>query len=441
MNIVIAGFGWAGYEAAITCKELDPKSKVTVISKEPVPAYCRCGLTNAVVGEVSFEDLMLKPLEQYELMGIRVLLGYEAIDVYEGVVRAREVSGCSEIKVPFDKLIIATGAEPTKPEIDNLDLQGAFHLRTLEDARAIASWARSSRHAVVYGAGFLGLQIADALSRLKLKTTIVEPKDEVMFSIMDSDVSLKLRKLLEAHGINVITSFKSGRLEGPLRVRRLCGEGFEVDCDIVVFATRVQPNVDLAVRAGVRLGETGAISVNERMETNVDNIYAAGDCVEVKELITGRPVKAQVATTAIREARIAAINALGGDERYEGTTLMALSKVLDVEIGVVGLSTPICEKLGLDVVSALVESSAKAKYYPDKVLVKLIAERDGGRIVGAQFLGYASHTRASLISFAIAKGLTVHDLANLELAYYPSITSTWDPLIVASKQLVSMIKR
>ncbi|MHC1601254.1 MAG: NAD(P)/FAD-dependent oxidoreductase [Candidatus Nezhaarchaeales archaeon] len=441
MRIVIAGFGWAGYEAAITCKKLKPNAEVVVISKEDSPAYCRCGLTNAIAGEVSFSDLILKPLEYYEAIGIKVLLGYEAVDINGNTIRVRNLANDSEVKMQFDKLIIATGAEPIEPQLRGLDLPGIFKLRTLNDAQAIAKWARESKTAVVYGAGFLGLQVADALSKLGLKVTIVEPMDEVMFPIVDVDVSSKIRTWIEQHGVKVITGFKSGELHGASKVKKLIGEGLEIDCDLMVLATKVEPNVELAVKAGVKLGDTGAIRVNERMETSIENIYAAGDCVEVKELITGRFIRAQVATTAIREARIAAINVLGGDEAYQGTTLMALSRIFGLEIGVVGLSTLMCEKLGLDVVSTLLESNAKAKFYPEKALIKLIAERSTGRIIGAQFLGHASSIRASLTSLAITKGLTVYDIAKLELAYYPSITSEWDPLIEAAKTLMNVIKR
>ncbi len=441
MKVVIVGFGWAGYEAAITCKLLRPDVDVIVISNEDVPAYCRCGLTDAIAGYVKLEDLILSPLEHYKSMGIDVLLNYEVIDATNNHIIARSLIDGRDLKIQFDKMIIATGAEPTKPDIKGLELQGVFKLRTLSDARKIINWAKRSGHAVVYGAGFLGLQVADALTKIGLKTTVVEPMESIMPTILDVDMALRVEEWIKAHGVTVIKNFKSGELHGKDFVQKLLGDGVEVKCDLMVLATKVKPNTELACKMGIQLGETGAINVNERMETSVPEVYAAGDCIEVKEVITGRRVKAQVATTAIREARVAAINALGGNATYHGTTLSAISKVFGLEIGVVGFSESLCRSFGLDVASTTLELNAKSKYYPEKTIIKLIAEKNSGRIIGGQAIGHGASYRANLLSLAISKGLTVHDLAKMELSYCPSLTPEWDPIIRASRALIGEVKR
>ncbi|MEM2058891.1 MAG: FAD-dependent oxidoreductase [Thermoproteota archaeon] len=440
MRIAVVGFGWAGYEAAITCKRIRPDAEITVISKESIPAYCRCGLTNAIAREVEFESLFLRPLSYYEEHRIKLLLGYEAVDVIGDTIVARNRSNGCDVKVRYDKLIIATGAEPVKPNLRGIELPGTFKLRSLEDARMIAEWAKKSRYAVVYGAGFLGLQVADALSKLGLNVTVVEPMDYVLYPMIDPDVSLKVRGWLEEQGVKVVTGFREGEIVGTSKVEKISGAGLEEKCDIVILATKVKPDVAFALNVGVELGPTGAIKVDERMETSIEGVFAAGDCVEVKELITGNPVNAQVATTAIREARVAALNSLGGDEQYHGTTLMGLSQVFGLEIGIVGLSSLMCRRLGLNISPVFLELNARAKYYPEKALIKLLADKESGRIVGAQLIGHASSMRASLLSLAISKGLTVNDMAKLEVAYYPSITADWDPLVEASRSLADDIK-
>ena len=441
MKVLVVGFGWAGFEVALTCRSLSRDLEIIVVSEEPCPAYCRCGLTYAISGEVEFNNLFLRSQDFYKSAGINVLLGYRVVEASSGVARVRPTSSVgSESSMQYDRLVLATGAKPVDPPFEYSGIEGVFKLRDLRDAQAIRRWALRSKSAAIYGSGFLGLQVADALHKLGLKVKLVEPLSSVMPTILDQDVASRIKSIIEGFGVEVYTDAHVREAEGDKQVKRLVGDGFEVDCDMVVLATKVKPRVELAEKLGVKLGVTGGIVVDEHMETSVEGVYAAGDCVEVKELVTESPVLAQIASAAIREARVAASNIAGKVDSYPGTTLTALSKVFGVEIGIAGLNSSLSSKLGLDVVPVTVEGPVKGGYYPGKALVKLLADRGTGRVVGVQCLGEGAHLRASLVSQAIAKGFTVKDLAKLELGYHPLLMPVWDPLIEASKKLLEEVK-
>ena len=330
-KIVIIGANAAGVHAANAARKTDPKAEITLIDKEPYPAYSRCGIPYVLAGEIpSFDDLTAFPPSHYRMMKFDLRLETKArsINPDDKIVLVEDKEGNFEA-LKYDSLILATGADPFIIPIEGHNLPGVFAMRTVDDGRGIQEAMKMAENAVVIGAGFIGLETAHALATNKIKTTIVEVVPYILPALFDEDMADYTQKKIEEHGVKVMVGRRVDAILGKDKVEGVSVGGEEVKADIVVMATGIRPRTELIRGLEIELGVTRAIRVNPRMETSVSGIFAAGDCGESQSSITGLPCLYQLGTNAVRQGTTAGINAAGGYAANPRVICSAVSKIFD----------------------------------------------------------------------------------------------------------------
>src|SRR3990172_1066585 len=399
-RILVVGGNAAGMTAASRAKRPDPSLSITILEAGTRIAYSICGLPFAIEGRVGFEDLVLfTPESLANQRGIEARVNREAIEIEPSrkrVVVLNRATGERESH-PYDKLLLATGYRPLSPGIEGIDLKGVFTASRLEDGEAILSWIStgSARSAVILGGGYVGLELAEALVERGLEVTIVERSPAVLKSL-DSDMARLVEEELERKGARVLTGRVAKRIAGTSSGRveavELATGSLRLPADLVFVDVGVAPRVELAEKAGIRLGPSGAIAVSEQLETSIPSIYAAGNGAECTHLVTGRPMTIPLGTVASKQGRIAGENLAGRRTRFAGALGTSLVKVLGVTAAATGLSSEAAEREGFRSVAASIEGRFQASYFgsgaPAKV--KEVAERGSGRLLGAQIVGSAT---------------------------------------------------
>jgi len=445
-KIVIIGANAAGVHAANAARKTDTKALITLIDKEPYPAYSRCGIPYVLAGEIpSFDDLMAFPPSHYKTMKLDLRLETTArsIDLNDKIVLIEDKEGNFE-SLQYDSLILATGADPFVIPIEGNDLPGVFAMRTLDDGKAIQQAMKTAKSAIVIGAGFIGLETAHAFVANKIKTTIIEAVPYILPALFDEDMADYTQKKMEEHGVNVLVGRRIDAILGKSKVEGVNIGGEEIESDIVVMAAGIRPRTDLVRGLGIELGVTRAIRVNPRMETSVSGIFTAGDCVESRSSITGLPCLYQLGTNAVRQGTTAGINASGGYAATPRVICSAVSKIFDFELGAVGLSEYQAAKVGFQTVSASITGRTRAPYFPGgrKIRVKIIAEPVLGRVMGAQIVGGEDVAqRINMLSVAIQREMTVLELSAVDTSYAPPVAETLEPVALAAEIAAKKIKR
>ena len=437
-KIIIIGAHAAGTDAASAARKTDRSAEITVITNQKVAGYSPCGIPFVLGRHISsFEDLIVFPPSYYQMMKIDLRLETTAkkINVEDKTVEIEDKNGKSEI-LQYDSLILATGAYPFVPPIKGRERKGVFTLRTLEDGKRINQALEEAKSAVVIGAGLIGLEAAVSFVERGLKTTVVELLPQVCPAMLDKDTARLVQKHLEEKGLKVVTGKGVDEILGDDHVSGVSVAGEEIPADLVIVATGVRPNVQLAKEAGIAIGETRGIKTNMRMETSVKDVYAAGDCAESVNLITKRPMLSQLGTTAVRQGKVAGINAAGGYSVFMGCLGSCVTKLFDLEIGATGLTGFAASRAGIETVAGTITSKTRADYYPGgkSVRVKIIVDKDTERIVGGQIVGGEEVTqRINALSFAIQKQMTVRELAKADTCYAPPVNETWEPMVLAAE--------
>ncbi|RJS84523.1 hypothetical protein CW706_03885 [Candidatus Bathyarchaeota archaeon] len=437
-KIVIIGAHAAGTDAASAARKTDRSAEITLITDQSVAGYSPCGIPFVLGGHIaSFEDLIVFPLSYYRMMKIDLRLETKAraINVEDKTVEIEDKKGDSET-LQYDSLILATGAYPFIPPIKGREKKGVFTLRTLDDGKRIHRALKRSKAAIVVGAGAIGVETAVSFRERGLKTTIVEFLPQVCPAALDRDMARIVQKYLEEKDIKIIIGKRVNEILGDDHVSGVCVDGNEIPADLVLIATGVRPNVKLAKEAGIEIGEMGGIKTNLRMETSVKDVYAAGDCVESISPITQRPILSQLGTTAVRQGKVAGINAAGGYSLFLGCLCSFVTKLFDLEIGAVGLTEAMAKRAGIETVSGTITSKTRADYYPGgkQIRVKILVDRETERIIGGQIVGGEEVTqRVNALSFAIQKGMTVRELAKADTCYAPPVNETWEPMVLAAE--------
>ena len=437
-KIIIIGAHAAGTDAASAARKTDRSAEITVITNQKVAGYSPCGIPFVLGRHISsFEDLIVFPPSYYQMMKIDLRLETTAkkINVEDKTVEIEDKNGKSEI-LQYDSLILATGAYPFVPPIKGRERKGVFTLRTLEDGKRINQALEKAKSAVVIGAGLIGLEAAVSFVERGLKTTVVELLPQVCPAMLDKDTARLVQKHLEEKGLKVVTGKGVDEILGDDHVSGVSVAGEEIPADLVIVATGVRPNVQLAKEAGIAIGETRGIKTNMRMETSVKDVYAAGDCAESVNLITKRPMLSQLGTTAVRQGKVAGINAAGGYSVFMGCLGSCVTKLFDLEIGATGLTGFAASRAGIETVAGTITSKTRADYYPGgkPVRVKIIVDKDTERIVGGQIVGGEEVTqRINALSFAIQKQMTVRELAKADTCYAPPVNETWEPMVLAAE--------
>ncbi|HET7840761.1 MAG TPA: FAD-dependent oxidoreductase, partial [Terriglobia bacterium] len=430
-RLVVIGGVAAGLAAASRARRVNPRMEILVFEKGPDISYSACGLPHFIAGLVPDADALrvYSPEFFQTRRNIQVFTGREVTELSVGRRRVTvAVRGAGLEEIHYDRLVISTGAEPARPAIPGLDLRGVFHVNDLQATIALMKHLETARprKAAIIGAGYIGLEMAEALNARGIAITIFERSKE-LFEAVDEDVAALVEKELEAHGVRLLKGAPVNAITGDRdkRVRRVSLESVEAEVDCVVLATGVRPRVVLADAAGIRLGATGAIAVNEFMETNEAAIYAAGDCAETTHLVTGRPVYLPLGTTANKQGRVAGENAAGGRARFAGIVGTAVVKVFSLELARTGLSLQQARDAGLSARAAIVRAASHARYLGGKeILVKMIADKASGRLLGAQMAGAEGVAkRIDVLATALHARMTVQQIAELDLSYAPPFST------------------
>ena len=439
-KIVIIGAHAAGTDAASAARKTDRSAEITLITNRKVAGYSPCGIPFVLGRHISsFEELIVFPPSYYQMMKIDLRLETTAkkINIEDKTVEIKDKNGKGET-LQYDSLILATGAYPFVPRVlrEGSEKNGVFTLRTLEDGKRINQALKKANSAVVIGAGLIGLEAAVSFIERGLKTTVVELLPQVLPAMLDRDMARLVQKNLEEKGLNIITGKGVDEILGDDNVSGVSIAGEEIPADLVIIATGVIPNVQLAKDAGIKIGETGGIKTNMRMETSVKDVYAAGDCAESVNLITKRPMLSQLGTTAVRQGKVAGINAAGGYAVFTGCLGSCVTRLFDLEIGATGLTEFAACRAGIETVAGSITSKTRPDYYPGgkRIRVKILVDKDTERIVGGQIVGGEEVTqRINALSFAIQKQMTVRELAKADTCYAPPVNETWEPMVLAAE--------
>ena len=413
---------------------------MVVFERGEYVSYGACGLPYVIGGQVeNFEKLIARSPQRMRGEGVGVRLGHEVtgLDSKTQVLTVRDTGGAVRSE-PYDRLLLATGVSAVRPDWADTGAAGVHVLRDIPDGQAIEASLKDARRAIIVGGGYIGLELAEALRSRGLSVVLLERGPGVAGRILDPGYQRRVRLELEKNGVDVrcgaaveSLTTKNGRVTGVQT------SGGLVRGDLVMVAVGVRPNVALAQAAGVRLGTTGAIRVDSRQQTNVAQVYAAGDNTESVQRVTRRKVHVPLGLTANRMGRVAGINMAGGEARFPGIVGSSIFKTFELGVARTGLTQHEADALGLDAVSVDVESTDHAGYYFDAapIHVRLTAERGSGRLLGAQILGHpASVKRIDVIATLLHSRGKVHDLAEVDLSYAPPFSSVWDVLLVAAGQ-------
>jgi NADPH-dependent 2,4-dienoyl-CoA reductase/sulfur reductase-like enzyme len=350
-------------------------------------------------------------------------------------VRVRDHSHNRDLQLAFDRLLLATGSRPARPDVPGVDLDFVHGVQTLDDANSLLSYAGDGRSAriVVVGSGYIGLEMAEAFLRWGAEVTVVESSDQVMHTF-DADMAARIQTAMEKHGVIVRIGVEVHGFE-PGRVLTSSGA---IDADLVVLGTGVTPNSELAAGAGIQLGAKGAIRVDRRQRTSAEGIWAAGDCAESFNLVSERWMHIALGTVASRQGRVAGINLGGGYATFPGIVGTAVSKVCATEVGRTGLSEAEAAAAGFDAVAVTIDSTTRAHYFPGSraMTVKLVGERGTGRVLGGQIIGEeGAAKRIDVLAAVVTTRMTAQELVDLDVSYAPPFSPLWDPVVVAGRVL------
>jgi CoA-dependent NAD(P)H sulfur oxidoreductase len=449
MRLVILGGVAAGTKAASRARRLDPEMEITVYQKEPEPSISECGLPYLLSGVVEErDDLVARTPEKFAEKGIEVLVRHsvERIDSGGKNLSVLNLDTGEALEDTYDRLVIATGARAVLPPIAGAELEGVFKFRFLTDTDEIGRYIEehSPNKATIVGGGYIGLEVAENLCRLGMEVSLIEGEDRVALAY-GPEVSENVEAELAANGVDVYTGEKVDEFTGERRVRGVKFGDRELETDLVIVGVGIKPNVELAAEAGVEIGTTGAILVDRHMKTSIPDVWAAGDCVESNNLVSGRPTWIPLGDTANQMGRVAGTNAATGDETLEfpGILGTGIFKVFDLSVGKTGLSEKEAEDTGFEVVSAGLEAHDRAAYYPGarKVFLKLIADRATGRLLGAESVGSGADKLTDICAAALWGRLSYPDLVNIDLAYAPPYGPALSPVIQAATILSGKFDR
>ena len=438
-KIVIIGAHAAGVDAASACRKKDRSAEITLITKEKHAGYSRCGLPFVIGGQIpNFDDLIVFSTAYYKMLKLNLKTETEVleIDIKNKSLASINRDGKSE-KFDYDKLIISTGASSFMPRIKGYDKKGILALRTLEDGRKIEQAVKQgSKSVLVMGAGLIGLETGIALKERGLKVTVVEMLPQILPAMLDLDMANIVKEILEQKGLSILTEKRVEEILGEDKATGVIAGEEQLNADILLSAFGVRANTKLASEANIELGETRAIKTNARMETNIKDIFAAGDCAEVPNLITHKPSCSQLGTIAVRQGKVAGTNAGGGYSLFQGVLGSAVTKLFDTEVGSTGLTVNAAKKARIETVTGTINSKTRADYYPGAkpIKIKLVVEKESHHLIGAQIIGGEEVTqRINAISFAIQKHMTISELAKADTAYAPPLSETWEPIILAAE--------
>ena len=446
LKVVIIGGVAAGPKVASKVVRLCPDADVTIVEKGEFLSYAGCGLPYYVSGVVKEQkELMSTPIGVVrdavffqKVKNVHVLNRTEALEIDPAAkrVRVRGPEADKETWLDYDKLVLATGARPVVPPIPGIDLTHIFCLHGVHDAEGIRrTLAEGKAHdVVVVGGGLIGVEVTEALVEKGCRVTIVEMLPQIL-SMLDWEVAKLVEQHLESHGVRVLTGTKVTAFEGNGAVEKVVTDTGEMPADMVILAIGVRPTVDLAREAGLEIGPTGAVKADEHMRTSDPHVWAAGDCAESVDLVTGKPAYVPLGSTANKQGRVVAVNLCGGDDTFPGVLGSSVCKVFDYCVARTGLTEVRARQAGCDVTTVLSPAPDKAHYMPTAkpLMLKLVVDTATRRLLGIQATGPGDGSkRIDVAATAITAGMTVDQIANVDLCYAPPYSPAMDNLITAA---------
>ncbi|MGW2766516.1 FAD-dependent oxidoreductase [Streptomyces sp. NPDC001275] len=451
-RLVVIGGDAAGMSAASQARRLRGPDELEIVAFERghFTSFSACGIPYWVGGDVGERDLLIaRTPEEHRARGIDLRMRTEVtqIDLAAGRVRARDVDSGAESWTSYDKLVIATGARPVRPDMPGADAPGVHGVQTLDDGQALLdSLARArGRRAVVIGAGYIGVEMAESLIKRGYEVTVVNRGREPI-STLDPDMGRLVHRAMSGLGITMVDDAEVTKVltgdDG--RVRAVATVDAEYPADVVVLGIGVRPETALARAAGLPLGARGGLLTDRAMRVRGhENIWAGGDCVEVLDLVSGQLRHVPLGTHANKHGQIIGTNAGGGYATFPGVVGTAVSKVCDLEIARTGLREKDARRVGLKFETVTIESTSRAGYYPgaSPMTVKMIAERRTGRLLGVQIVGReGAAKRVDIAAVALTAGLTVEQMTALDLGYAPPFSPVWDPVLVAARKAAAKVR-
>ncbi|MGW7574588.1 FAD-dependent oxidoreductase [Streptomyces sp. NPDC054765] len=452
-QLVIVGGDAAGMAAASQARRLRKPDElaITAFERSHFTSYSACGIPYWVGGEVDGPDaLIARTAQEHRARDINLRMRCEVteLDLDRGRVRTRDLdNGGRESWTGFDKLVLATGARPRRPRLPGIEAPGVHGVQTLDDGQALLDTLAASpgRRAVVVGAGYIGVEMAEALIHRGYEVTVLEQSAQPM-STLDPDMGALVHEAMCALGIETV---RAATVTGVLtdaegRARAVTTEDAEYPADVVVLGLGVRPETTLAAAAGLPLGESGGLLTDLAMRVRGhDHIWAGGDCVEVLDLVSGQLRHIALGTHANKHGQVIGANVGGGYATFPGVVGTAVSKVCDLEIARTGLLERQALAAGLRFVTVTVEATNRAGYYPGArpMRVKMLAERRTGRLLGVQIVGReGAGKRVDIAAVALTAGMTVEQMTALDLGYAPPFSPVWDPVLVAARKAAGAVR-
>lgn len=448
MKIAVIGAVAAGTSAAAKARRTDKEAEIVVFEKGTDISYAGCGLPYYISGVTPSRDKVVMNTAQdfKEKYNVDVRLQHEVTKINKDLKKViyKNLNTGETGEYSYDKLVIATGASPVKPPFAGLDLENIFTLRSVESADQIkvAVSREDVKKATIIGAGLIGLEMAESFSELGIEVTVIELEDQVL-PPFSKEMAEIVAEHLKEKGVELILDDGVDHFEGQNRVEKVVtASGREVKTDLALLSIGVKANSKLAEEAGIEIGETGAIKVNEKLETSNKDIYAAGDCAESTDLLTNKDVWIPLGSTANKQGRTAGENAAGGDYKHYGILKTGITKIFDLTVARTGLSLEEAKKEDIDAAAVKIKAHNHASYYPGTAPIHLrgIFDRENGVIVGAEVIGgNGADKRIDVLATAIYNRMTAGEIFQVDLAYAPPYSGPKDAVailgMVAEKKL------
>ncbi|MEE1797778.1 FAD-dependent oxidoreductase [Streptomyces sp. JV176] len=451
-RMVVIGGDAAGMSAASQARRGRGPEELEIVAFERghFTSYSACGIPYWVGGDVTERDaLIARTPEEHRARAIGLRMRTEAveIDLAGQRVRARDLEAGTESWTGFDKLVVATGARPVRPALPGIDAPGVHGVQTLDDGQALLDTlaATEGGRAVVVGAGYIGVEMAEALLKRGYEVTVVHRGEQPM-ATLDPDMGRLVHEAMDGLGITTVGGAEVAaiRTGEDGRVRAVATADAEYPADVVVLGIGVEPETALARAAGLPVGPYGGLVTDLSMRVRGhENVWAGGDCVEVLDLVSGATRHVALGTHANKHGQIIGTNVSGGYATFPGVVGTAVSKVCDLEIARTGLREKDARRAGLQYVSATIESTNSAGYYPGAapMTVKMLAERRTGRLLGVQIVGReGAAKRVDIAAVALTARMSVEGMTTLDLGYAPPFSPVWDPVLVAARKATAAVR-
>ena len=439
MKVIIIGGVAAGMSAAAKFKRLSPKDDVVVYEKGDIVSFGACGLPYYVGG--FFEDsreMIARTPEQFRESGVEIHTKHEVTDVdfSSKKIKVKNLTTDEILEESYDKLMIASGARAIIPPIKNIDLENVVTLKSMDDGNKLRELMANEEYkkVAIIGAGFIGLEAVEAAKHRGKEVTVIQLQDRVLQEVFDKDITDLLEEELRDKGINLLLSETVVELIGDGKVSKVKTDKREIDADIVILATGVKPNTDFLKADEIKMLRNGAIVVDSYGRTSVEDVYSAGDCATINNLITGKEAYVPLATGANKLGRIVGENLAGQNNSFQGSMASSCIKVMNMEAARTGLSEKEVKELGFDYKTKFITDMNQTSYYPgrERIYVKLIYDAHTKVILGGQVAGYKDAVqRCNVLAACIYAKMTTDQLGMLDLCYSPPFSRTWDVLNVA----------